>query len=205
MIRGAAFRPAFWICLGLGAARAAPAQSPADRLALGRLRDTLATLQDVPLLRSRQRALDRTTEPLAELRLALIGLRLAELGAGADAKAAIELARRVTRNRPDWPWGWYALGLAETQRAAWEQGNTLNLGSRVGVGTLERAIGRHRRAIVADPGFIPAALHLAELTLSLRDTALFTSARDDLRRASTATPRDPLILLARGQLERAAD
>ncbi len=205
MSRGAALRPAFWICLAIGVVRAAPAQSPADRVVLAQLRDTLATLQDVPLLRARQRTLEHTTEPLAQLRLALIGLRLAELGAGADGKSAIEPARRVTRARPDWPWAWYALGLAETQRAAWEQGNTLNLGSRVGVGTLERAIGRDRRAIATDPAFIPAALHLTELTLSLRDTALFEPACDDLRRASAATPRDPQILLARGRLERVAD
>src|SRR6187401_2493323 len=153
MTRGAALRSAVWIWLGLAAAQAAPAQSSADRLALRQLRDTLAALQDVPLLRGRQHALERTPEPLAQLRLALVGVRLAELGAQADAKGAIEPARRVTRARPDWPWAWYVLGLAETQRAAWEQGNTLNLGSRVGVGTLERAIGRDRQAIAADPAF----------------------------------------------------
>ena len=205
MTRGAALRPVVWIWLGLAATQAAPAQSTADRLALRQLRDTLAALQDVPLLRGRQHALERATEPLAQLRLALVGIRLAELGAQADAKAAIEPARRVTRARPDWPWGWYVLGLAETQRAAWEQGNTLNLGSRVGVKTLDRAIGRDRQAITADPAFVPAALHLAELTLSLRDTALFGPARDDLRLASAASPREPLVLLARGRLERAAD
>ena len=205
MIRGAALRPALYLWAGLAAARAAPAQSPVDRLALQQLHDTLAAITDVPLLQSRRRAFERSSEPLAELRLALVGLRLAELGAGADAKAAIDPARRVTRARPDWPWGWYVLGLAETQRAAWEQGNTLNLGSRVGVGTLERAIGRHRRAVAADPAFAPAALHLADLTLRLRDTALFAPARDDLRVASVASPVDPLVLLARGRLERAAD
>jgi GWxTD domain-containing protein len=205
MTRGAALRPAAWLCLGLATAQIAPAQSPADRLALRQLHDTLATLHDVPLLRSRQRALERSTDPLTQLRLAQVGLRLAELGAEPDGKAAIEPARRVTRARPDWPWGWYVLGLAETRRAAWERGNTLNLGSRVGVRTLERAIGSDRRAIAADPAFAPAALHLAELTLSLRDTALFAPARDDLRRASMACHDDPQVLLARGRLERAAD
>ena len=126
MTRGAALRPVVWIWLGLAATQAAPAQSTADRLALRQLRDTLAALQDVPLLRGRQHALERATEPLAQLRLALVGIRLAELGAQADAKAAIEPARRVTRARPDWPWGWYVLGLhgsratPSTWVAGWE-------------------------------------------------------------------------------------
>src|SRR4051794_21619074 len=149
MTRGAALRPAALLCLGLASAPVAPAQSPTDRLALRQLHDTLATLRDVPLLRSRQRALERSTDPLTQLRLAQVGLRLAELGAEPDAKAAIDPARRVTRARPDWPWGWYILGLAETRRAAWERGNTLNLGSRGGGHTPERAIRSDRPAIAA--------------------------------------------------------
>src|SRR3954463_10889090 len=92
MTRGAALRPAAWLCLGLATAQIAPAQSPADRLALRQLHDPLAPLHDVPLLRSRQRALERSTDPLTQLRLAQVGLRLAELGAEPDRKAAIEPA-----------------------------------------------------------------------------------------------------------------
>ena len=205
MTPGAALRPALLLCLGLAAVPPTPAQAPPDRLALAQLRDSLATTRDTLLLRSRQFALARAPGTLARLRLALVGLRLAELGAGANAQAAIEPSRRVTRDRPDWPWGWYLLGLAETQRAASQQANTLNLGSRVGVGTLERAVGRFRRALGVDPGFTPAALRVAELSLSLRDTALYQPACDDLRLASTRTPETPALLLARGRLERAAD
>jgi GWxTD domain-containing protein len=205
MTPGAALRPALLLCLGLAGVPATVAQAPADRLALAQLLDTLASMHDTLLLRSRQAELARGSGAAARLRVALVGLRLAQLGAGAGAEAAIDPARRVTRDRPEWPWGWYVLGLAETQRAAWEQANTLNLGSRVGIGTLERAIARHRRALRADPGFTPAALRLAELTLGLRDTALYRPARDDLRLASSGRPDAPAMLLARGRLERAAD
>jgi GWxTD domain-containing protein len=203
--RGAALRPALLLCLALLAAPPAPAQAPPDRIALAQFRDSLAAIPDTVLLRLRQRALSGALGPLARLRLALVGLRLAELGTGPNARAAIDPARRVTRERPEWPWGWYLLGLAETARAAAQQANTLNLGSRVGVGGLERAIGWHRRALGADPRFTPAALELARLTLDLRDTALYRPAQDDLRLASSRTADAPALLLARGRLERAAD
>jgi GWxTD domain-containing protein len=204
MTRGAALRPALLLCLGLAAMPPTQAQAPPDRLALAQFRDTLATIRDTLLLQSRQVALARVSGTMAGLRLAMVGLRLAELGTGASADAAIDPARRATRDRPDWPWGWYLLGLAETQRAASQRANTLNLGSRVGVGRLERAIGRYRRALAADPEFTPAALRLAELTMALRDTALYRPACDDLRLASRRTPDAPALLLARGRLERAA-
>jgi GWxTD domain-containing protein len=75
----------------------------------------------------------------------------------------------------------------------------------VGIGTLERAAARHHRALEADPGFVPAALALADLTLALRDTARFPYARDALRGAVAATAAPPPeLLLAWGRLERAA-
>ena len=98
------------------------------------------------------------TDAIARLRLGVFNLRLAELGTERDAIAAVKTLRRVTERQPAWPLAWYALGLAEARRAAWEQDNRLALGSRVGQGTLERAADRQRRALEADPAYAPAAL-----------------------------------------------
>jgi GWxTD domain-containing protein len=112
--------------------------------------------------------------------------------------------RDATERQPRWPYAWYALGLAEAQRAAWEQADRLALGSRVGLGTLERATERQRRALETDPGFVPAAVVLADLTLRLRDTSLMLPAVRALRRAAALPNASAEVLLARGRVERAA-
>ncbi len=206
MSRGAALRPALLLLLALASAPGAAGQAPSERVAFDLLRDSLSTLDDTACLRARQSGLRpaaRGHDPSAGLRFALVSLRLAQLGAGAGASDAIDAARRASRDRPDWPWAWYAWGLAESQRAAWQQANRLALGSRVGVGTLERAAERYRQALAADPTFAPAALQLTELTLALRDTALYPRARDALRTAATAPGPPPDVLLGLGRLERA--
>jgi len=185
-------------------------QSPADRVALERLRDSLGLVGDTAALRREYRTLvkrDRCDlrDPLILLRLGLTALRLAELGADPDAGEALRHLRRVTDRQPEWPVAWHGLGLAETVRAVWEQGDRLALGSRVGLGTLERAAGRHRRALQADDTYAPAALALVAITLDLRDTARFPETRDALRRSVAASrPPPPDLLLAWGRIERAA-
>ena len=87
--------------------------------------------------------------PQMQLRLGLIALRLAELGARGSMSNALGILGRVTREQPDWPVAWYALGLAEAVRADQEQGDPLALGSRVGIGRLERAAERQTRALAA--------------------------------------------------------
>ena len=153
--------------------------------------------------RSLRAAKDRDST-LARVRLGLVRLRLAELGASPDAKAAVRVLRQATERQPGWPYGWYALGLAEAQRASWEQADRLALGSRVGVGNLERSAERQRRALEADPAFVPAAVELAELTLGLRDTSLMRPAVTALRRAAAVPDARPAVLLAAGRVERAA-
>ncbi|MBA3259962.1 MAG: GWxTD domain-containing protein, partial [Gemmatimonadales bacterium] len=191
-------------------ATAVPAQSPADRLALTGLRDSLAAIGDTAALRREYRASigrdgPARRHPLAQLRLGLTALRLAELGADPDAGQALSHLRRVSEQHPGWPFAWHAEGLAETVRALWEQGDRLALGSRVGLGTLERAAGRHHRALDADGSYAPAALALAAIALGLRDTALFPETRDALRRAVRASRQAPAdLLLAWGRIERAA-
>jgi len=183
-------------------------QTPSDRLALDRLHDSLALVTDTTSLRAGHRALarQRAAGSLVALRAALVSLRLAELGADPSAGDARGELRRLTGREPGWPYAWHALAAAEIRRAAWLRANPLELGDRVGTGALEDAITHERRAVAADPGFVPASLTLARLALELHDTSLYAGARDALRRADaahTAAPAD--LLLARGRLERATD
>jgi GWxTD domain-containing protein len=185
-----------------------PGQAPAERRALTAFSDSLEAVRDTTALRRRERALGPVAEhrdsALAGVRLGLLRLRLARLGASPDAKRAVQVLRQATERRPDWPWAWYALGLAEAGRAAWEQADRLALGSRVGLGTLERAARWHRRALETDRTFAPAADALADLTLGLRDTALMAPALEALRRAGAVPAAAADVHLARGRVERAA-
>ena len=185
-------------------------QAAADRLALSAFADSLASIADTARLRDRQRdirgtARHRPAGRLTQIHLGLVGLRLAELGSAPDAREAAKALRRAAEQRPEWPFAWYSLGLAEARRAAWERSDRLALGNRVGAATLERAASRHRRALEADPAFAPAAVALAAVTLELRDTALLTSAVSALRRAAAAAAPSPEVFLAWGRLERAVE
>ena len=195
--------------LSLLALLAAPvaAQSPPDRLSLDHFRDSLAGTRDTAALRTLYRTLARRAreEPIAGLRAGYVALRRTALGADPDAGDARDVLRRVTAREPGWPSAWHALADAELRRAAWQRADSLALGSRVGTGTLERALAHERRALDADPAYTPAALALASLALGLRDTALYAGARDALRLADAAQRVPPAdLLLARGRLERAA-
>ena len=203
--------PLTWALAALCILRPVPslaAQSAAERGALAALTDTLTAIGDTIELRAWEavagtRARHRDSA-LARIRLGLVRLRLAELGASADARRSVRVLREATERRPEWPYAWYALGLAEARHAAWEQSDRLALGNRVGVGTLERAAKSQRLALEADPHFVAAAVELAELTLGLRDIALMRPAVAALRRAAALPGTHPEILLAKGRVERAA-
>jgi GWxTD domain-containing protein len=207
-------RPLGLVALGTALVAGTPTsgstQSLQDREAFERALDSLDSVHDTVALGRAYRTLaaargrDRGT-PEMQLRLGLMALRLSELGARGRTADAPGILGRVTRERPDWPVAWYALGLAEAVRADREQGDPLALGSRVGIGRLERAAERQTRALAADAGYVPAALALASLTLGLRDTARFAGARDALRTAARELSEPPAdLLLAWGRLERAA-
>ncbi|MGH7499308.1 MAG: GWxTD domain-containing protein [Gemmatimonadales bacterium] len=187
----------------------AAGQSPADRLSLDALHDSLAALtpHDTVALRttvrSYSRSASRTRDPLATLRAGLAAFRLAELVADGDFADALGTLRSATDLAPQWPYAWQARGLAEVRRAGWEQADRLALGNRVGLETLEHAAECYGRALTADPSYVPAALALSDLVLALHDTALYAGARDALRRAGRTRP-SPDVLLAWGRLERAA-
>ncbi len=185
-------------------------QAAADRFALSSFADSLDTSADTIALRIRQRALRESLrrhpdDAVGGLRMGMLALRLAELNASPDARDAVRAFRRAAEQQPNWPVAWYSLGRAEALRAEWEQRDSLALGSRVGLGTLERAADRHRRALEADPTYAPAALALAELTLGLRDTARLANTVAALRRAASTGSPPADVLLEWGRVERAAE
>jgi GWxTD domain-containing protein len=173
------------------------------------LRDSLATISDTTALRFLFRASRRDGTPRgsgpAALRAGLIALRLGELKADPDFSTAISSFRQAVQRAPGQPESWYGLGLAEAGRAEWEMSDGLNLGSRVGLKALERSAISYRHALRADATYVPAALALARVELSLLDTARLRLARDALRQVAGAmVPVSPDLLLALGRLERAA-
>jgi GWxTD domain-containing protein len=189
---------------------AALAQSPSERVALDAFRDSLLPIRDTTQLRRLAQALRRQAEhqsqpALLRLRAGLAFQRRSDLGVQPGYGDAIAQFRAATRQAPEWPYAWHSLGLAEERRAQWERSNRLELGSRVGVGSMERALDDYRQALAADPGFTPAAVHLEAVTSALRDTALVGPARDAVRRAvASLRSAPPDLLLAWGRLERAA-
>ena len=177
------------------------AQIPTPRSGLEFLRDSLASTSDTAALRSMQRTFHRS-DPL---RAGVIGLRLGELRADPDFSDALSSFGRASRSDPGRPEPWFGLGLAETGRSEWEMRNPLSLGSRVGLGALERSAADYTRALKSDVRFVPAALALADVCLALLDTARLRTARDALREVTKALPLGPAPLwLAWGRVERAA-
>jgi tetratricopeptide (TPR) repeat protein len=186
----------------------AQAQSP-NAAEFQRLKDSLARSSDTTALRTLLRSSVRDhkshpTDHSAALRSGLVALRLGELRADSDFSEALSIFREAARRGSDRPEPWYALGLAEQGRSAWEMENRLNLGNRVGMKALERAAAHHHRALTADPGFSPAALALARLTLSLSDTARLARSLPVLRKAAKTGSAGADVVLAYGRVERSA-
>jgi GWxTD domain-containing protein len=177
------------------------AQSSPPHSDITALYDSLSSIRDTSTLKS---VLDRG--PASDLvRQGLVALRLAELGVHPDFDEAISFFRKATDRSPHDPAGWYGLGLADAGRSQWEMRDRLRLGSRVGLGRLERAAADHASALSVDPKYVPAALALARIELTLLELKRLQRARDLLRRTIAAvSPAPPDLLLAWGRIERAA-
>jgi GWxTD domain-containing protein len=177
------------------------AQDVRSQAAFAALQDSLAPVADTAALNA---ALKHERQPDL-VRQGIFALRLSTLGADPDFSTASRYFRAATQQNPGRPEGWYGLGLAESGRSEWEMRDRLRLGSRVGIGSLERAATADIRALSSDPRFIPAALTLARIELTLLDTMRLRRARDVVRRSvalASAAPAE--LLLAWGRLERAA-
>ena len=202
------FLPLVAALLGLSAAPAA-AQTAAQRGALDAFRDSLAASTDTVQFAQLEADLMRAAkthrdDPVLHLRLGFLSLRMGDLGrvryyddAAAEFQWAVDL-------EPNWPYGWFALGLAEYELGSVE-GPGAQRTTMLGRDASTRAATAWMRAALADPGFAARLEVLAAQAVRRRDTARAAVVLDALRRAVASQPagtRAPAILLAVGRVER---
>ena len=106
---------------------------------------------------------------LLHLRIGFVAYRQGELGGGKphyeDAAGEFEWA---TDLRPDWPWGWYGLGLAELALGEHDVILIENVRQLLGKDYLTKAANAFARATEADPAFAAAVIDLANTALTQR-------------------------------------
>ncbi|HYT63301.1 MAG TPA: hypothetical protein VEL50_05340, partial [Gemmatimonadales bacterium] len=146
---------------------AALAQSPADRVAIESLRDSLALVTDsVALARLEAATIElakqHRDDPLVHLRLGFIADRLGDLTKSKshydDAAGEFEWAGEL---RPEWPYPWYGLGLSELAIGENSVMAIENIRQMLGKDYLSKAAKAFARATVADPSFASAVVDLA--------------------------------------------
>lgn len=187
-----------------------PAQSPTQRTALERFRDSLATVRDTVALREVERTLiaaarrDRD-DAILHLRLGFTSLRLGELGvqrahddAGSEFQWAVDL-------QPRWPYAWYGLGLAELASSETTVSLVQGIQSMLGKDALTRSANAFAKSAEVDPAFVFGLSELVNTALRQRVNARMDVALAALRRAArTPAARHPDVLLARARIEREA-
>src|SRR5215471_2850322 len=187
----------------------AAAQAPAERADLERLRDSLGTAPDSVSLKQLEAATIEAAKhdrdnPLLHLRLGFIAYRLGEIGKSKqhydDAAGEFEWA---TDLKPDWPYAWYGLGLAELAQGENSSIAIENLRQQLGLDYLSKAARAFARATQADPSFAFAAVDLASAALRQRIRPRLEVALQSIRLAA-ASPAgaNPAVQLARGRVER---
>ena len=189
--------------------RVAEAQSPADRVALERLRDSLSFNRDVPALLSHEaqlieRARIDRDNAMHHLRLGFIALRLHQLRPSGDhIEAALSEFEWATELEPDWPWPWYGRGLAEASIPDRATGFAGGLHTMLGLDQHSLAGAAFSRSLEADPSFVAGIREFARVALTQRIDAPLIPALNAIRQA-TATPLgwDGQLLTSRGRLER---
>ena len=203
----------FLLALAAGAAPPLPlpAQSPADRAGIEALRDSLAAAQDSAALGRLEAATiaiakQRRDDPLVHLRLGFIGYRLGELTGGKahydDAAGEFEWAAEL---RPDWPYAWYGLGLAELALGESSVLAVENLRQMLGKDYLSKAARAFARATEVDPSFASAVVDLANTALTQRIRPRLDVALTAVRLAAASPAgRYAEVQLVRGRVEREA-
>ncbi len=187
---------------------AAAAQSPADRAALERFRDSLTAISDSMALLARERRMiadakaDRSN-PILHLRLGFVALRLGDLGGKGHYDDAASEFEWATELQPEWPYGWYGLGLAEYGVGDSQISIVAGLKTMLGKDALTRSAMAFARSARVDPAFVHGLVELGATALRQRVNIKLDVALEALRRAAeTSAGQHPEVLLTRGRVER---
>ncbi len=188
--------------------RPALAQEPVDRAALGTFRDSLAQAQDTAALRALERQLIQVArgtrdDPMIHLRLGFLALRLGDLGAPGAHEAAASEFEWARDLRPEWPYPWYGVGLAEARLGDSQIALVSGLKTMLGKDALTRSALAFARAAAIDPSFVDGLTELGATALRQRVNVKLDVALAALRLAA-ATPagKHPEVMLVRGRVER---
>ena len=192
-------------------AAAAPrllAQTPDQRLELERFRDSIGTTADsIGLLGLEQRMIARAkaerNNGLVHLELGFLSLRLGELGGQSHYEDAASEFQWAIDLKPDWPYSWYGMGLAEYGVGDSQVSFVTGIKTMLGKDALTRSAVAFAKSAAVDPGFDRGLVELANTALRQRVNIKLGVALDALRRASsTPAARHTEVLLARGRVER---
>ena len=185
------------------------AQAPAERVDLESLRDSLAVVQDSTALSRLEAATievakQRRNDPLIHLRLGFLAYRLGELtGDKSHYDAAAGEFEWAAELRPEWPYPWYGLGLAELSLGEHALLAIENLRQMLGKDYLSKAA--RAFATEADPSFASAVVDLANTALTQRIRPRLDVALSAVRLAAAGPAgRHAEVQLVRGRVEREA-
>jgi GWxTD domain-containing protein len=197
------------VLLAASLAARARAQSQAERAGLDSLRQELSAIADSTVLLAREQARiavarQNRDDPLIHLELGMVAYRLGEVTEQDkhydDAAGEFEWASEL---RPQWPYPWYGLGLAELAKGEAGFIPLENLRQVLGIDALSKAARAFARAAQADPAFTSALVDLGTVALRQRIGPRLTVAQRALRlAASTEASHAPPVLLIRGRIER---
>ena len=163
------------------------AQTPDQRLELERFRDSVGGTVDLVGLLALERHMIKKTKAdrnnaLSHLELGFLSLRLGELGGGAHYEDAASEFQWAIDLKPDWPYSWYGMGLAEYGVGDSQVSFVTGIKTMLGKDALTRSAVAFAKSAEVDPAFDRGLVELANTALRQRVNIKLNVALDALRR-----------------------
>ena len=143
------------------------------------------------------------SDPLKHLRLGFLALRLGDLGGNSHYDDAASEFQWAIDLKPQWPYAWYGMGLAEYGIGDSQVSIVSGLKTMFGKDALTRSAVAFAKSAEVDPTFVRGLVDLSNTALHQRVNIKLDVALNALRRsASTPAGAELSVLLARGRVER---